>query len=408
MLDVLVVDDDFIVRESIADALRLAGHRVTQAADGEEALTAVASHPFDLALCDVQMPRLDGLALFRRLRRDAPNTAVVLMTTFGKIPDAVGTLRDGAVDYVTKPFDPDDFVRDVVGPIAERRGLMRSLAEARARFVGREAGGALVGASLAMRQLAERVAVAATSDAAVLIAGESGVGKKLVARTLHAASPRRGGPLLVVPCASLPDRMRASELRELSELRARNHRDEWFRAAEGGTVVLDGVDVLPASAQSALLRVLDEPTTRARRSRDWQPLGVRVISITRTSVAELLPRGLMLDALFYRLSGVQLSVPPLRERDGDLYLLTNHILRELTPPGRGAAFLTPRAWKALTVHPFAGNIRELSWALEHAVAAANGGDVDLEHLPAAVAQRDPAFGALSPRAGPPEADLVKV
>ena len=382
MLDVLVVDDDDIIRESIADALTASGQAVAQAANGEDALVLLASRVFDLIVSDVRMPRLDGLSLFRRVRRDAPGTAVVLMTSFARIPDIVGSLRDGALDFVTKPFDPEEFVETVVGPIAERRAHLKRFEAARAELVGRRAGGRLVGSSLVMRKVLERVGVVAKSDAPALIVGPPGSGKKLVARTLHAESPRRDGPFVIVPCDSLFDLMIESELRELGEIRSRACRDEWFRAAEGGTLVLDGLEALPPSAQGSLLRVLDEPTTHARRSREWQPLGVRVVSLTRLTPANLMAERGFERGLFFRLNASEIQIPSLRERDGDIYTLASHFLGELTPPGRSAPNLTPRAWRVLAEYAFPGNVRELAWAIEHSLATANGKDVDLEHLPA--------------------------
>jgi CheY-like chemotaxis protein len=214
MLDVLLVDDDDNVRESVAVALLGAGHKVTEACDGAEALDLLASHAFDLAICDVQMPRLDGLTLFRRLRRDAPGTAVIIMTSHGKIPDVVDTLRDGASDYVTKPFDPDEFTQRVVAPIAEHRALRMRFEAARAQLVARDTGACLVAVSPAMRALEGRMALLSQSDASVVITGDRGTGKELVARTLHAQGPRRDGPLVLVDGALLPELLRASELAE--------------------------------------------------------------------------------------------------------------------------------------------------------------------------------------------------
>lgn len=384
MLDVLVVDDDSVVRESLAEALAGVGHHVAQARDGEEALSLLAARAFDLVVSDVQMPKVDGLTLFRRVRHDSPGTAVVIMTSFGKIPDVVGSLRGGAVDYVTKPFDPEEFALNVVGPIAERRALMKKFEDARSRFAAREAGAGLVGTSLVMRQLVERIAIVGRSDASAFVFGDPGTGKKLVARTLHALSARRDGPFVIAPCAALPDLMLEAELSSLSELRSRSYRDEWFRAAEGGTLVLDGVDKLPTSAQSNLLRVVDEPSGRARRDQEWQPRGVRVISVSHAHPNELLASETFLKSLLLRLNAAPLRLPPLAEREGDLYMLVCHFLRECTPSGRVTPGFTPSAWQALSSYPFPGNVRELAWAIEHAAAAADGAEIDRRHLPEAV------------------------
>jgi DNA-binding NtrC family response regulator len=381
MLDVLLVDDDDIVRGSIADALEAVGHHVVQASDGAEALSLLSTRGFDLAVCDVQMPKVDGLTLFRRMRREAPSTAVVIMTSFAKIPDVVGTLRDGAVDYVTKPFDPDVFASDVVGPISERRAIMKRFEEARTRLVEREAGGRLVGDSVAMRQLAHRLTIASYSDTPLVVWGEKGSGKKLAARTIHAQSARRDGPFVVIPCSSLPDRLRESENDPPFFVRSRRIHDTWFRGADRGTLVLDGIDELPLPAQHELLRVVDEPSLRARRSREMQPLGVRLVCVARQDPQKWIRERGFLEALFFRLNAMQIGVPSLAQREGDLYLLTCHFLRELTTTGRRVPGIGPDAWEALSRHRFGGNVRELFWALQHAAAAADGREIALEHLP---------------------------
>jgi DNA-binding NtrC family response regulator len=383
MIDILLVDDDDDVRTSIASALSSAGHNVTEASDGAIALSLLHDRSFDLAVCDIQMPKLDGLTLFRRMRHDSPRTAVVIMTAFATIPDVVGSIRDGAVEFVTKPFDADDFAARVVGPIADRHALRKRFEAVRSEVVARDAGSTLVGNSRIMRELVDRASVIASSDASVLVTGDGGTGKKLLARTIHARSPRSNGPFVVVSCASLADLMLESELRDLSEMSDRVHRDAWFRSAEGGTLVLDGIDTLPIGAQSGLLRVLEEPTTRARRDHTWQPIGVRVISTARTGLAAPMASRQFLDALYFRLSTVRLRTPTLAQRDGDLHLLTAHILRSLTPPGATVRRpgLTARAWRALAGHEFRGNVRELGSVLERALALANGDEIDLEDLP---------------------------
>ena len=263
MLDVLLVDDDDNVRESVAVALLGAGHRVTEACDGAQALELMTSHYFDLAICDVQMPRLDGLTLFRRLRLDAPGTAVIIMTSHGKIHDVVDTLRGGAADYVTKPFDPDEFTQRVVGPIAEHRALRQRFDAARAQLIARDTGATLVSVSPVMRSVVDRIALLSQSDASVVITGDRGVGKQLVARCLHARGPRRERPLVLVDGAVLPDLLRDSELAETG---APARFSDWFREAEGGTLVLRGLAGLSAREQAALVRIISAPRALARRA----------------------------------------------------------------------------------------------------------------------------------------------
>jgi len=381
MLDILLVDDDPMIRESIADALLDAGHTVTQASDGEQAASLSKARVFDVAVCDVHMPKMDGLTLFRRLRRDSPSTAVVIMTSFGRIPDVIGTLRDGAVDYVTKPFDPTDFAKKVIGSIDERKSLRKTFDRARTNATEKRTGTPLVGDSSSLRRLADRIKTLADVETSILITGETGTGKELAARILHAESARRNGPFVVIPCASLPDLMVEAELRELSELRAGNQRDAWFRSAEGGTLVLQEVGALAPCAQASLLRILRDPQVRARRSRQWQPLGVRVVATTTVDLSERVAAGTFQDGLYYQLKGVGVHVPPLRERDGDLLLLVEHFLHELSVPGVSPPQLAPDAWAELQRRTFVGNVRELRWTIEHALSLTSGAEIGLEHLP---------------------------
>ncbi len=381
MLDILLADDDAVIRESIADALEDAGHKVTQAVDGQEAADLSRSRVFDVAVCDVHMPRMDGLTLFRKLRRESPATAVVIMTSFGRIPDVIGTLRDGAVDYVTKPFDPAEFTKKVIGSIDERRALRKTFDRARAASTSQRTGRPIVGDSPAIRRLADRAATLSEVDTPVLLTGETGTGKELTARVIHARSPRRDGPFVVIPCSSLPDLMVEAELRELSELRAGSQRDAWFRSAEGGTIVLQEVGAMATGAQASLLRVLRDPQVRARRSRQWQPLGVRVIATTTQDLVERVAAGTFLDALFYQLKVASLHLPPLREREGDLALLIEYLLRELTVPGVAPPAIAPDAWNELGRRTYVGNVRELRWTLEHALSLIDGKEIAAEHLP---------------------------
>jgi DNA-binding NtrC family response regulator len=379
-LDVLVVDDDDLVRESLTLALIDAGHLVTEATDGAEAAQLIRNHAFDLAICDVMMPKLDGLSLMRQIRRAAPATAVVLMTSLGKVTDVVDSMRSGVVDYVTKPFDPDEFTHRVVGPLAQRQWIHRKLHDARARFTARSTGVTLVAGSPVMRRLTDRIGVLACCDASVLVTGDRGTGKELVARAMHAQGARREGPFVLVDGALLPEVLLASGRGELSG--DGTPRDGWLREATGGTLVLDGLENVPLDVQAHLVRALTVPGVAATRSMGWQPLGVRLITLAREELAPRVVAGQFLDALYYRLNATQVRVPTLEERGEDLWPLVTELLREIEPPARTLPGVTSDAWSVLSNYPFPGNVRELRWALEQAVATSGGGPIDAHHLPA--------------------------
>jgi DNA-binding NtrC family response regulator len=370
MLEVLVADDDDAVRQSVAEALESAGHHVTEARDGAQAMRLIGSRVFDVAVCDVHMPNVGGMTVLRRLRRDAPGTAVILMTAFGSVPDAVESLRDGAVDYVTKPFDPYEFTSTVVEPIAQRQRLRKSFEIARARVVARATGEPIVADSPAMRAVLDRIEVIAGTDVSVLVAGDRGVGKELVARVIHAQGARRWGPLLIVDCALLSEALQAHDGDSFE-----------FDEALGGTLVLDGVERLSIPAQARLVRALVEPSAQPRRGADQCPRGLRLITLTREKLDERLAAGALLESLYYRLNGVRIQVPALRQRTADLCALVAQLMEELEPPGTTRPQVLPAAWEALEAYDYPGNVRELRWILEHALAVSEGGPIDAEHLP---------------------------
>lgn len=378
MLEILLVDDDDATRGCVAEALERAGHKVTCAADGAQALEVYRERTFDMAICDVQMPKVDGLTLFRRLRQASPAMPVVLMTAYGQIPDAIDVLRDGALDYVTKPFDADELVATIVQPIAERQdarvrlggGGVEPRAGVRARTVA---------VSAKMRTLLARASVLACTETPVLVRGERGSGKKHVARMLHDLGPRRDGPFVVVPSAALPEAMVEGCLPELRDC---SGGAGWLHAAQGGTLVLQDVDELPIDAQSGLLRALEVPVARARRSSAWKPLGVRIVSLTRADLRRAAAEGRFLPPLVDQLTAAELSVAPLRDRPEDVMPLAEELLERLTPPGAVPPHIERGAREVLVRYGFPHNVHELSAALDHARVMSDGDRIDAEHLPA--------------------------
>jgi DNA-binding NtrC family response regulator len=386
-LDILVVDDDQATRLSLSYALTDASHKVTEACDGEEAIALVAERIFDVAILDVRLPRVDGLTIFRRLRQKSPSTSVILMTAFATVPDAVASLREGAYDYVTKPFDPEEFSLRVIGHIAEHRALRQELEEARKLVASRDAGSPIIGHTPAMQQLIERINTVAQSDAPVLISGESGTGKELVAHTLHARSPRKGQPFVAVNCAAFPETLIEAELfghERGAFTGAVRKREGRFKAADGGTLLLDEVAEIPLPVQAKLLRVLEEGVIEPLGTNAPVPVNVRIVSATHRDLKELIAQGKFREDLYFRINVLDLHMPPLRERRADMPLLMAHFLRRFYP-GRVPPGIAPRAWAALMEYSFPGNVREFAHAIERAVVLAHGSEIDLEHLPADIA-----------------------
>jgi DNA-binding NtrC family response regulator len=382
MLRILVAEDDANVRDAVASALRDAGHDVTDVADGQRALEHATATNFDALVSDVRLPRMNGLALFRRVRELSPRTVVILMTSFATANDAVAAMKQGAHDYLTKPFDVEELVIRV-GGIAEKKALEDELDDARAKLAG-SADKAIVGASPGITRLLDLLATVARSDAPVLVTGESGTGKELVAQRLHALSDRSRGPFVAVNCAAFPETLLEAELfghERGAFTGAAKKRQGRFRTADGGTLLLDEVAEIPLPAQAKLLRVLQEGVFEPLGSDASVRVDVRIVSATHRDLKQRVAQGTFREDLYYRLNVVNLHVPPLRERRGDLPLLASHFLRRFTPKGSRVPELSVNAWRALSIYPFLGNVREFAHAIQHAVILSRGGVIELEHLP---------------------------
>jgi len=385
MLNILLVDDEVDLRSSLGQVLREEGHAVDVAADGEAAIARLAARPFHLVVSDVRLPKLDGLALLRRVRRDFPTTEVLLMTAYGSIGDAVSAMKDSAVDYLTKPFDIDDLVT-AIGRVDARRRLHEENARARA-----DAGAppeaaplALLGRCPAVVQLVEKIDTIADTQAAVLLTGDSGTGKELVARMLHDRSRRRDQPLVVVNCAAVPPSLIEAELfghERGAFTGAIKKRDGRFKAADGGTLFLDEIGETPLETQAKLLRVLQEGEIVPVGSNASVKVDVRLVSATNRDLKAMVADGRFREDLYYRIKVFDLHLPTLRERRGDLALLVEQFLHEFRPDERELPTLSPAAWAALREYPFPGNVRELRHAIQHASILARGTEIDLHHLP---------------------------
>jgi DNA-binding NtrC family response regulator len=382
-LEVLLVDDDPELRKTLTEVLREAGHDVTAAGDGDAALGHVTSKVFDVVITDVRLPKLDGLLLFRRIRREAPDTRVILMTAYADVGHAVSALKEGAYDYLTKPFELDELILRLQR-LGKERAMRRELAQARHLLEGRKPQTTLVGASPALRRVIGMVEMVSQSDAPTLVTGESGTGKELVARMLHERSPRYDKPFVAVNCGALAENLVEAELfghEKGAFTGAEKKRDGRFKAADGGTIFLDEIGELPLPTQAKLLRVLQEGTFEPLGSNTSIQVDVRIISATHRNLKERIKEGIFREDLYYRINVIEIAIPPLRERRSDLTALVHHFLQRFCPPGKPVPGVTPAAWAALSHYAFPGNVRELSHAIQRAVILSGGGDLDLPHLP---------------------------
>jgi len=383
----LVVDDDAGSSGLLREIFVQEGYDVALAGSGAEALTLAAEKPFDIVLCDVQMPDVDGIEVLRRLRRVAPDSIVILVTAYGTIEMAIRALHEGAFDYVRKPFKLDE-VRLCVARAMERRqaGPPPAGRAADASAQGRMRGARpILGSHPAMVELYKLVSRVAGTKSSVLIIGESGTGKELIARTIHDASPRRDRPFVAVNCTSLSETLLESEL--FGHVKgaftgAIERRPGLFLEANRGSVFLDEVGDMSLSMQAKLLRVLQEEEVKPVGGNETIPVDVRVVAATHQDLEALVREGRFRMDLYYRLHVVALHVPPLRERPEDIPILAEHFLREYAGrSNRNLRGFSPRAMEALLAHPWPGNVRELENVVERAVALALSSTIEESDLP---------------------------
>jgi two-component system, NtrC family, response regulator HydG len=371
----LIVDDEPIVRDSLGKWFAEEGYEVGAAENASEALTRMADGRWDLALVDIKMPSTDGIELQRRMREVDPQLIVIIMTGYASVETAVTALKNGAYDYVTKPFDPDDIAHTVRNALSHRRALEENvrLKETVAAAVGHPD---LVGQSAKMQRVFEAIETVAPTDATVLITGESGTGKELVARAVHAASPRRFNPLVVIHCGALTETLLESELfgHEKGAFTGAQYRKKGnFEIAEGGTVFLDEIGDISLKTQTDLLRVLQE--REITRVGGTQPIRVnfRAVAATNKNLEQLIEVGLFRPDLFYRLNVFRIELPPLRERREDIPLLVENFVRKFSlSMNKRIERVAPRAMDLLQQYAWPGNVRELENAVERAMVVAQG------------------------------------
>jgi DNA-binding NtrC family response regulator len=367
----LVVDDDQVARELLAETLAREGYRVRVAGGGEEALRLAGAEPFDMALVDLRMPDLDGLAVLKQLAMIQPDLPVVILTAFATIETAIEAVNAGAFDYLSKPFRMEE-IKIVVRRTLDARRLARENLQYRQELRARYGFEGLVGQSHQMVEIYKLIARMAALDTTVLIDGETGTGKELVARAIHGASARAARPFVVVDCAALPEALFESELfghERGAFTGAFAARRGLLETSTGGTCFLDEIGELTAPLQAKLLRTLQERSIRRVGGNDPIPVDVRVIAATNRDLRRLVAEGGFRDDLYYRLNVVTITVPPLRERASDIPLLTQHFLELFARrSGRPLKRLAPEAVALLANYRWPGNVRELEHVIERATA----------------------------------------
>jgi two-component system response regulator AtoC len=383
---ILVVDDEAGLRHTLQLILRDEGYHVVVADDGEAGLRMALAEPPDVILCDVRMPRMDGLEFIRRYTEAGGTALVVMMSAYGTVETAIEAMRRGAYDYISKPFNADEILL-TLRKAEEREQLRREVARLRREV--RKVGGfeQVVGESAVMREVQDLAARVAPYPSTVLLTGESGSGKEAIARAVHAASPRRDRPFVALNCGAIPENLLESELfghEKGAFTGADRAREGMFEEAEGGTLFLDEIGELTAPLQVKLLRVLQERVIRRVGGTGERPVDVRVLAATSRDLVEEVRGGRFRDDLFYRINVVQIHLPPLRARPEDIPLLAEHFLaRHASRLGIDAAPLPRTLVPVLAAYSWPGNVRELENVMERALIL-SGGKLGEEHLPAHV------------------------
>jgi two-component system, NtrC family, response regulator HydG len=391
---ILIVDDEPSVRDSLRRWFRDDGYEVGVAEGANDALTRLAERQWDLALLDIRMRGTDGIELQRRMKEIDPNLVVIIMTGYASVDTAVTALKQGAYDYITKPLDPDDVAHLVQNALSHRRSDQENvrMKEIIEQHVVHPA--EIVGQSTAMEKIYAAVDTVAPTDATVLITGESGTGKELVARAIHAGSPRRYHPMVAIHCGALTETLLESELfgHEKGAFTGAQYRKKGkFEVAEGGTVFLDEIGDISLKTQTDLLRVLQEK--EIVRVGGHQPIKVdfRCVAATNKDLQELIQAGKFRPDLFYRLNVFQIVLPSLRERRDDIPLLVGHFVRKYAMQmNKKIDRVAPAAMSLIQQYDWPGNVRELENAVERAMVI--GREPELREEDFALKPAGPAVG----------------
>jgi len=402
---ILVVDDTPLIRDHLRIILELDGFEVEVAADGRSALEAARSRPFHLVITDLRMPDVDGLAFLATVRAERLPFGVIVLTGYGDTQVALDAMKAGADDFVTKPFEPDR-LRMLVDRVLERRRLIDELEQLRQRMRQDYSFHNMVSKSPKMRRVFDLIEQVGPIGSTVLIHGETGTGKELVARAIHDASGRRAGPWVALNCAALSESLLESELfgHERGAFTGADRRKKGrFELADRGTLFLDEVGDVSPAMQAKLLRVLQGGTFERVGGTETLKVDVRIVAASNKRLEDEVKAGRFRSDLFYRLNVIRLDLPPLRDRPEDIPLLAMHFLDRLksksTPP---VTAIDAEAMQTLIGHPWPGNVRELENAIKAAVAMADGSVVHRDALPATVAPR-----AGRPGGGAPLIDIER-
>lgn len=390
--NILIVDDDAEMVNLMEEILEKEGYSITKVFQGTEALQTIKDEIFDMVITDIRMPEIGGLDILRAVKKIHPETIVLLVTAFGTIETAISAMREGAYDYIAKPFRIDE-IRILVKRALDQQRLMKEYAYLQAGLKEKYRLENIVGRSNEMLEVYKTVAKVSDSRSTVLITGESGTGKELIARAVHHNSSRADRPFVAIHCAALPEQLIESELFGYVKgafTGANAAKRGMFEEADTGTCFLDEIGDIPLSTQVKLLRVLQEKEIRRIGAEQTIKVDVRIIAATNANLEKLIAEGKFREDLYYRLSVVSIHLPPLRERKEDIELLAQHFLRKYSQEsGSAPKAIYPGSMELLLKYSWPGNVRELENVLERAINLAQHELIMPEDLPEKLREQQP-------------------
>ncbi|MFZ2656558.1 MAG: sigma-54 dependent transcriptional regulator [Victivallales bacterium] len=386
MAKILIVDDELTIIEVLKKLLSKSGYSVSTSLNGNDALNKLKEEVFDLMITDVRLPGIDGITLLQRGRELQSHLAIIVMTAYSDVEPAVAAMKNGAFDYVIKPFNFEELMITIQRALSYEMALaenevLKSTLTANYHF------DLLVGDSEPMLKVYRLIEKVAKTTSTVLILGGSGTGKELVAKSLHNSSPRHDGPFVVVNCAAMPETLLESELFGYvkgSFTGANTNKKGLFETASGGTIFLDEISAIPLSMQVKLLRVLQEKEIRRVGGTENIPIDIRVLAASNENLEDKIKKGEFRDVLYYRLSVIPIEIPPLRERIEDIPLLVAHFLEEFEIENKQSVAISKESLKAFMSYKWPGNVRELENMLKRVATLCENNTIQLSDLPESI------------------------
>ncbi len=381
---ILVVDDEEIMRSSLSDWLMEDGYDVLAVEDGFQALERVKQEEWDLAVVDLKMPKMDGLEVLKKMNKIKPKLPVIIITAYATIDSAVMAIKEGAADYIVKPFNPEE-ISIVIAKLVERQRLIKENIRLRRALAKRFKFQDLVGKSPEMLKVIEMIKTVAPTKSTVLIRGESGTGKELVARAIHELGPRKNFPFIAAACGAIPETLLEAELFGYEKgafTGAVSQHKGRIEMADRGTLFLDEIGDISTKTQVDLLRFIQEREFRRIGGKSSIKVDVRIIAATHKNIEEMIAKGEFRDDLYYRLNVITIEIPPLRERKEDIPILVEHFLEKFSlDSGKTIDGISDEVMKILIGYNWPGNVRQLENAIEHALVVSHEPEITVQDLP---------------------------